>query len=118
MWDVQLMASPVVGLAPLVPVPHVVALLRRTSHNGFPVLAPSHKRVSGSSSPKTCDEGEAHGAHGGRRLLGTILRSQLLVMLERGFFCDARGARPGCRFQIHASPLVAAHDHDVESYAR
>lgn len=82
------MASPVVGLAPLVPVQQVVALLRQTNHNGFPVLAPAKNYSSGS-----LDDGgdDRQNFQQPQQLLGTILRSQLLVMLERGFFCDSQG---------------------------
>lgn len=85
------MASPVVGLEPVVPVARVVALLRQTKHNGFPVLAPREGGSPGDATPELSDE-EGGTRRQARRLLGIILRSQLLVMLERGFFCDAQGA--------------------------
>ena len=106
------MASPVVGLSPVVSVSRVVALLRQTKHNGFPVLEP-HKGSAvsrhttpvspfsnGASSGSDQGTGDEDGSEEGsvpRRaqcLLGIILRSQLLVMLETGFFCDADGAEP------------------------
>lgn len=85
------MATPVVGLEPVVAVARVVALLRQTKHNGFPVLAPREGGASGDEPPEQPDT-EDGTRRQARRLLGIILRSQLLVMLERGFFCDAQGA--------------------------
>ena len=89
---VQVMASPVVGLEPVVQVARVVALLRQTKHNGFPVLAPWEGGPPGDAFPELLDDEEEEDARReARGLLGIILRSQLLVMLERGFFCDAQG---------------------------
>ena len=89
----QIMSSPVVGVSPVASVPRVVGLLRTTSHNGFPVLAPPEDLGDGSSSLGP-DGRPRRGRRkrGPRRLLGMILRSQLLVLLERGAFCDAEGA--------------------------
>lgn len=76
------MASPVVGLCEVETVEHVLHVLRDTTHHGFPVYARDSAGSRGRDAPD--------GAVGGR-LEGTILRSQLVVLLEAGAFCDAEG---------------------------
>ena len=92
------MNAPVVGVSPIASVPRIVALLRMTGHNGFPVLAP-HEDIGadGGGSGVVGLDGRlqqpgARKPRAQRRLLGMILRSQLQVLLERGALCDAEGA--------------------------
>ncbi|KAL4451977.1 hypothetical protein ABPG75_007639 [Micractinium tetrahymenae] len=99
----SVMASPVVGLDGVVPVSSVLQVLRSTTHNGFPVLAPFKPAAEqgggrgGVSSARGLPGvwGEVNGELGARqgagRLQGLVLRSQLLVLLRHGAFCDARG---------------------------
>lgn len=68
----DIMAGPVTGLPAVAPVDAVLRALRATTHNGFPVF----QRDSSSS--------RVH-------LEGMVLRSQLLVLLERRAFCKADG---------------------------
>lgn len=76
------MASPVVGLCEVESVEHVLHVLRDTTHHGFPVYARDSAGTNGRDTPDS--------AVGGR-LEGTILRTQLVVLLEAGAFCDAQG---------------------------
>lgn len=79
------MASPVVGLDGVVPVSSVLRLLRRTTHNGFPVLAPlKGDAEQGGASWRAAPWGvwgAAGGERGARqgagRLQGLVLRSQV-----------------------------------------
>ena len=96
----QIMNAPVVGVSPIASVPRIVALLRMTGHNGFPVLAPPEDLGAadggGGSGMVGADGRLQQPGHrkprAPRRLLGMILRSQLQVLLERGALCDAEGA--------------------------
>ena len=111
----QIMSSPVVGVSPVASVPRVVALLQMTSHNGFPVLAPPED-VGGDGGGSLELDGRlrhAGGKRGPRRLQGMILRSQLLVLLERGAFCDAEGA-----FHFPQSLISAPLDHAATQAVR
>lgn len=76
------MASPVVGLCEVESVEHVLQVLRDTTHHGFPVYARDSAGGRGRD--------PSNSAVGGR-LEGTILRAQLVVLLEAGAFCDAHG---------------------------
>ncbi|KAI7842601.1 hypothetical protein COHA_003705 [Chlorella ohadii] len=100
-------ASPVVGFAPLERVSTVLQVLQDTTHSGFPVLVSS--KVGYSSQRASMDGGRPGGQRGGfdggdgmrdsldgggrtgGRLQGFVLRSQLLVMLRHGAFCDENG---------------------------
>ncbi len=110
------MSSPVVGVSSVASVPRVVGLLRMTSHNGFPVLAPPEDLGDGSGSLDP-DGRPRRGRRkrGPRRLLGMILRSQLLVLLERGAFCDAEGAsrmlHVPCWLRLEDRLLASVGDH-------
>jgi hypothetical protein len=64
------MASPVVGLAPVEHARVVLQALRRTTHNGFPVLAPGKAQRG-----RPVDPGGLGRASG--RLQGLVLRSQV-----------------------------------------
>jgi chloride channel 7 len=92
------MASPVVGLAPLERVSTVLSVLSGTSHNGFPVLVAAkqhhlqhqhqhqHQHQRQQHDGSTASAGRSSGM-----LQGLVLRSQLLVLLRHGAFCDERG---------------------------
>lgn len=95
------MASPVVGFTAVERVSTVLQVLRSTSHNGFPLLAPSRgsQRESrdggGDSSSNGLDaESAPRGPGGGRtagRLQGFVLRSQV----GAGWGVWVRGAAAG-----------------------
>lgn len=85
------MASPVVGLEGVVPVSSVLSVLRRTTHNGFPVLAPLKPGAQqgcgggadgGRGGPRGLPGvwggagGEPGARQGAGRLQGLVLRSQ------------------------------------------
>ncbi|KXZ44967.1 hypothetical protein GPECTOR_60g745 [Gonium pectorale] len=104
-----IMATGVCGFRTVEPVSRILQVLRTTTHNGFPVfaeegsteedvvsVAPSNKALvslaNSSSSP------DMNGSSAGPRpdplsgrLEGLILRSQLLVLLQRRHFCDVDG---------------------------
>ncbi len=66
-------------------VTRILATLRGTTHNGFPVWARQ-------TDVEADDEDVLEiGEDGERRLKGMILRSQLLVLLQRRHFVDADG---------------------------
>ncbi|KAK4874937.1 hypothetical protein RN001_014297 [Aquatica leii] len=69
----EVMSHPVVTLKTVDNVGHIVELLRVTTYNGFPVVDPPH---------------EEHGNAVYGRLRGLILRSQLIVILQRRLFTE------------------------------
>lgn len=68
----EVMSHPVVTLKTVENVGHIVELLRITSYNGFPVVDPP---LADGSTVRTYG-----------RIRGLILRSQLIVLLQRQFF--------------------------------
>ncbi|GIL89138.1 hypothetical protein Vretimale_16173 [Volvox reticuliferus] len=106
-----IMATGVYGFRTIEPVSRILQVLRTTAHNGFPVFAeespddeaggtvsevPSSKALVsyGIHSSSTQDVSGATPAKVdplSGRLVGLILRSQLLVLLQRRHFCDATG---------------------------
>lgn len=82
-----LMASPAVGMKAIEPVSKVVDMLSSTGHNGFPVY--------GEAVVNDDEDWHANGPSGQGNvrnvLLGFVLRSQLLVLLREGAFCDNQG---------------------------
>ncbi len=91
----QIMATPVVGLSEVESVEHILQVLRDTTHQGFPVYAleptlPSSTSLSGTSPPSPSHPPHPIDGLGGR-LQGIVTRSQLLVLLEAGAFCNAEG---------------------------
>lgn len=71
----DLMSSPVVTFEEVERAENVVAQLQATAHNGFPILRA-----------------------GTRKFVGTVLRSQLIVMLKLRAFCGEQGLRNPTRF--------------------
>ncbi|KAF5288307.1 hypothetical protein FQR65_LT12040 [Abscondita terminalis] len=71
----EVMSHPVVTLKTVDNVGHIVELLRVTTYNGFPVVDPPHN--------------DEHGSTSYGRLRGLILRSQLIVILQRRLFNEA-----------------------------
>ncbi|KAG2454447.1 hypothetical protein HYH02_001466 [Chlamydomonas schloesseri] len=103
-----IMATGVVGFRVITPVSRILEVMRTTTHNGFPVFAdeepeegeegghvsevPSTKALVGlAHSSSTPDINNTEKALTSGRLEGVILRSQLLVLLQRRHFCDADG---------------------------
>ncbi len=74
------------------------------THNGFPVYVPEDDPDGAAGAagvgndlplaPSDLEAG-AHTSNPAMRLEGLILRSQLLVLLQRRHFCDARGRPVG-----------------------
>ena len=62
----------------------ILHVLRNTSHNGFPVWVHEADLEGG-------EYGEQAGEDSSKRLEGIILRSQLLVLLQRRHFVDSLG---------------------------
>ncbi|KAG2485675.1 hypothetical protein HYH03_015647 [Edaphochlamys debaryana] len=106
----SIMATGVVGFRVIEPVSRILQVMRTTTHNGFPVFAegtdgeegdvseaPSSKALVGmvhSSSAADMNGGSSAASKVDLlcgRLEGVILRSQLLVLLQRRHFCDAEG---------------------------
>eukprot|EP00798_Chlamydomonas_sp_ICE-L_P001153 gene1153-3718_t len=82
----SIMASGVIGFRAVESVARVMEVLRAVQHNGFPVfMRESDLEAAGGLAPG----GESH------RLEGVILRSQLLVLMQRRHFCDADGRPVG-----------------------
>ncbi|KAF5271224.1 hypothetical protein FQA39_LY08231 [Lamprigera yunnana] len=82
----EVMSHPVVTLKTVENVGHVVELLRTTTYNGFPTVDP----------PFT----DGHGVEVYGRLRGLILRSQLIVVLQRRLFNET------CEDWQHLSPSI------------
>lgn len=85
-----IMATGVVGLRSIESVGKVLEVLRNTLHNGFPVYVRDDDPESGEAFTNTPD-----GEPSSTRLEGLILRSQILVMLQRRHFCDSHGIPVG-----------------------
>ncbi|KAH9305223.1 hypothetical protein KI387_009627 [Taxus chinensis] len=68
----NIMSSHVVGFEEIVPVTDVLKVLRSTRHNGFPVFKSSH----------------LHSNDAGGKMVGLILRHQLLLLLEQHAFAE------------------------------
>mmetsp|Transcript_19521 Transcript_19521/g.42325 ORF Transcript_19521/g.42325 Transcript_19521/m.42325 type:complete len:908 (+) Transcript_19521:79-2802(+) len=85
----SMMATGVYGFKTVENVAHILHVLRSTSHNGFPVWARESDLEAGEVVP-----GEDHS----KRLEGLILRTQLLVLLQRRHFVDADGNPVGREF--------------------
>ncbi|GLI59663.1 hypothetical protein VaNZ11_001600 [Volvox africanus] len=104
------MATGIYGFRTIEPVSRILQVLRTTTHNGFPVFAeespddetggtvsevPSSKALASyaihSSSTQDVSATPAKVDPLSGRLVGLILRSQLLVLLQRRHFCDATG---------------------------
>jgi chloride channel 7 len=77
----DLVRGPPVCLAPKETVALVEAALRDTAHNGFPVVIPDDD-----------DDGEADSGRRSGRLVGVVLRSQLMVLLARRAFVGRIGS--------------------------
>ena len=96
----EIMAAPVRSICELEQVGTLVKLLRHTKHNGFPVVA------------------KGGGATGGGqpRVLGVILREQLLTILAKRQFIERRpssahlGLRPRAASPRTTSPPLCADD--------
>ncbi|CAG9466434.1 unnamed protein product [Pedinophyceae sp. YPF-701] len=94
----DIMATDVVGFEPIANVRKIVRVLQRTTHNGFPVLANNVDPLEEDSEDDSVDMG---GAGRSRPLLpqgrveGIILRSQVLVLLQRQAFCLSDGSPIG-----------------------
>ena len=92
----NIMATGVIGFKSIEPVSNILAVLRDTQHNGFPVWA---REVDLEANGHVVANGEMTD----KRLEGIILRSQLLVLLQRRHFVDSEG-RPVSR---HLDALLA-----------
>lgn len=75
----MIMATGVYGFKAIESAQKIMEVLRTTTHNGFPVF-----NMDG------IDDSSADLSEGGR-LEGLVLRSQLLVLLQRRHFCNAQG---------------------------
>lgn len=80
----DLVRGPPVCLAPKETVARVESALRDTAHNGFPVVIPDDDDVD--------DGGEADSGRRSGRLVGVVLRSQLMVLLARRAFVGRIGS--------------------------
>ena len=69
----DLMSTDVVGFQEIASVQQILRVIRDTTHNGFPVFCQSEPGLPGN------------------RLSGTVLRTQLIVLLRRHVFCSASG---------------------------
>lgn len=84
----SIMATGVYGFKDIESVAKIMEALRTTTHNGFPVYGTD---AGGAAGSETVEEGG--------RLEGLILRSQMLVLLQRRHFTDENGvpiAREAC----------------------
>eukprot|EP00197_Chlamydomonas_leiostraca_P009699 CAMPEP_0202866324 /NCGR_PEP_ID=MMETSP1391-20130828/7318_1 /ASSEMBLY_ACC=CAM_ASM_000867 /TAXON_ID=1034604 /ORGANISM="Chlamydomonas leiostraca, Strain SAG 11-49" /LENGTH=886 /DNA_ID=CAMNT_0049546257 /DNA_START=42 /DNA_END=2702 /DNA_ORIENTATION=+ len=81
-----IMATGVVGLRSIENVGKILEVMRNTAHNGFPVYVRDDDPESGEAIITGPDEEPSS-----TRLEGLILRSQLLVLLQRRHFCDSHG---------------------------
>lgn len=81
-----IMSTTVHGFKSIESVSRVLEVLRTTTHNGFPVWARESEDVE-EGEPEVLEYGE----DGERRLKGIILRSQLLVLLQRRHFVNEEG---------------------------
>jgi chloride channel 7 len=131
-------ASPVVGLGPVERVSTVLQVLRDTTHSGFPVLASSPK--GGYASQRASLDGGGRGGQrgsfegcasregpqdslngGGRssgRLQGFVLRSQLLVLLRHGAFCDEQGRYACALARQNAAAFEEALAYEMQAAAQ
>ncbi|KAK9831020.1 hypothetical protein WJX74_000332 [Apatococcus lobatus] len=103
----EIMAGGIHKMKEVESVERIIELLRNTSHNGFPVVlgerpVASHDAFGSQQARSEAFDGpDGHGGplHWAQddssptpgALKGIILRSQLLVLLTRRAFCDARG---------------------------
>ncbi|GFR49429.1 hypothetical protein Agub_g11486 [Astrephomene gubernaculifera] len=101
-----IMATGVYGFRTIEPLSRILQVMRTTTHNGFPVFADEDSEEGGvSEAPSSqalvnfgtsSSNADVNGAASkvdplSGRLEGLILRSQLLVLLQRRHFCDASG---------------------------
>lgn len=84
-----IMATGVVGVRSIENVGKLLEILRNTTHNGFPVYVRDDDPESGEAMLAE------HLEPSGTRLEGLVLRSQLLVLLQRRHFCDEHGRPVG-----------------------
>ncbi|KAK9812846.1 hypothetical protein WJX72_004634 [[Myrmecia] bisecta] len=96
----RIMATNVVTFNEVESLTRVVEVLRGCAHNGFPVYSMDRETEERSG-----------------RLEGLILRSQLLVLLQNGIFCDAQGI-PATHSSVAAEKLEAQLDAQMRSFYR
>lgn len=96
----NIMATGVIGFKSIEPVSNILSVLRNTQHNGFPVWA---REMDLEANGPSLASGEVSD----KRLEGIILRSQLLVLLQRRHFVDSEGRPVSCLIpMIHCALIL------------